>query len=598
MDTKDQDHITHTERAETPPSAHLPKDHGEVALHHDLISPEALGHNLPPNYYTSPSFIGTLVATCLAQISGYLGWVLPANTISLIVAELDPTNASGSSIWLAVAWQAGFTIGFLWVGRLSDIFGRRYFFMGSSVFAILGNIIGSAANSLNMLIACNCINGLAASGQLSFSVVLGELVANKNRGVYNAVVLSTSVPFAVFGPPIARAFFEHTSLTFRWSYILGVIVNTIAVILYFFFYHPPSYSLLHVNGKSKLKQLASFDWIGMFLFSAGLTVFLIGLNWGGTTYPWKSGHVLGAFFAGIATMIGFCVWEAKCTNEYPLMPMVLFKNLKYDAIVACASIGAMVYYAGTVIWPTMAGALFTTSVSRVGWLSCAVGGGLLLGQIAAGIGVRYIPRMKIQMTVAGVIMMAFIAAMASATPESEARTTVFLLIGTAAAGYVENLTLSTMALVWEPDDIGLVAGVLGAIRTAAGALATSMYSSILSTELAKYLPRHVGPAAVEAGLPENSVPALLAAVGTGVFTSVPGIDRNVLSAVDAATKQAYAASFRTVFLCTLPFSAILLVAAVVWCPNVEDYMTEDVARKLQGVRTKEKVTNVEQGEKS
>ncbi|KAF7188023.1 Trichothecene efflux pump TRI12 [Pseudocercospora fuligena] len=598
MDTKDQDHITHTERIETPPSSHLPKDHAEVTLHHDLISPEALGQNLPKNYYTSPSFIGTLIATCLAQISGYLGWVLPANTISLIVAELDPNNTSGSSIWLAVSWQAGFAVGFLWVGRLSDIFGRRYFFMGSSIFAILGNVIGASANSLNMLIACNCINGLAASGQLSFSVVLGELVSNKNRGLYNAIVLSTSVPFAVFGPPIARAFFEHTALTFRWSYILGVIVNTIAVVLYFFFYHPPSYSLLHVNGKSKWKQLLSFDWIGMFLFTSGLTVFLIGLNWGGSAYPWKSGHVLGAFFAGIAGMVAFCAWEAYCPNEYPLMPMALFKNYKYDAIVACASIGAMIYYSGTVIWPTMAGALFTTSVERVGWLSCAVGGGLLLGQIAAGIGVRYIPRMKIQMTVAAVILMGFIAALASTTPDSEGRTTAFLLIGTAAAGYVENLTLSTMALVWEPDDIGLVAGVLGAIRTAAGALATSMYSSILSTELAKYLPRYVGPAAVEAGLPEDSVPALLAGVSAGSFASVPGIDSGIIEVVGTATQQAYAASFRTVFLCTLPFSVILLVAAIVWCPNVEDYMTEDVARKLQGVRTKAKVTSDEQGEKA
>ena len=265
------------------------------------------------------------------------------------------------------------------------------------------------------------------------------------------------------------------------------------------------------------------------------------------------------------------------------MPMRLFKNLKYDAIVACASIGAMVYYSGTVIWPTMAGALFTTSVSEVGWLSCAVGGGLLFGQIAAGIGVRYVPRMKWQMTVAGAIMMAFIAALAASNAGSRARTVTFLLIGTAGAGYVENLTLSTMALVWEPDDIGLVAGVLGAIRTAAGALATSMYSSILTTELTKYLPKYVAPAAAEAGLPTTSLPALLAGIGAGSFDAVPGINAGVLAAIGAPIKHAYSMSFRTVFLCTLPFGVILLFAAVFYCPNVEDYLTDEVARKLQGV---------------
>lgn len=68
-----------------------------------------------------------------------------------------------------------------------------------------------------MLIACNCINGLAAAGQLSFSVVLGELVSNKNRGVFNAVVLSTSVPFAVFGPPIMRVSLGKRGADCEWD---------------------------------------------------------------------------------------------------------------------------------------------------------------------------------------------------------------------------------------------------------------------------------------------------------------------------------------------------------------------------------------------
>jgi len=70
---------------------------------------------------------------------------------------------------------------------------------------------------------------------------MGELVSNKNRGPINALVLSTSLPFAVFGPPVARSFYENTGLQWRWSYILGVIVNAMAIILYFFFYHPPTY---------------------------------------------------------------------------------------------------------------------------------------------------------------------------------------------------------------------------------------------------------------------------------------------------------------------------------------------------------------------
>ena len=128
--------------------------------------------------------------------------------------------------------------------------------------------------------------------------------------------------------------------------------------------------MLHVGGKSKLKQLKTLDWIGIFLFSTGLVVFLIGMNWGGSPYPWNSGHVLGALFAGFGTLVAFCFWEAYAPGlEYPLIPMRLFRNIQYDANVACASLAAIVYYANSVIWPTMISALFTTDISRVGWLS-------------------------------------------------------------------------------------------------------------------------------------------------------------------------------------------------------------------------------------
>ena len=189
--------------------------------------------------------------------------------------------------------------------------------------------------------------------------------------------------------------------------------------------------------------------------------------------------------------------------------------------------------------------------------------------------------MKIQMTIAAIIMVAFVASLATANEYARTRTVVFLLVGTACAGYVENLTLSSMALVWEPEDIGLVAGVMGAIRTALGAVAVSLYSSVLTNQVTKYLPEYVAPAATGAGLPVKSIPALFEGLATGTFTDVPGINGKILEAVGHAVKHAYALSFRTVFLCTLPFGFLILIAAVS-SPNVEEYLTDEVARKLHG----------------
>ncbi|KAL6704665.1 hypothetical protein ACN47E_007947 [Coniothyrium glycines] len=578
----DPQHLTH----------HRPASSSQ-GLHHDHIADEALGGHtadLGKSYFTSVNFIGTVIATCLAQISGYLGWVLPANTLTLINAAIGP---SPNIIWVGISWTAGFAIGFTLVGRLSDIFGRRWFFIASSVLGLIGNIIGASAQSINMLIATNSINGLAAAGQLSFHIVLGELVPNSLRGPVNAFVLSTSIPFAVFGPPVARSLYQTTALQWRWCYIMGCIVNTFAIALYFFFYHPPTYEMLHVGGKSKLKQLKTLDWLGIFLFSTGLVVFLVGMNWGGSAYPWSSGHVLGALFAGFGALVAFCFWEAYSGLEYPLIPMRLFRKISYDANVACASLAAIVYYANSIIWPTMVSSLFTTDITEIGWLSCAVGGGLLLGQILGGAGVRYLPRMKIQMTVASVITTAFVAAIAASDASTQSQTTVLLLIGTTAAGYIENLTLSSTAYLWDPADIGLVTGVMGAIRTGLSAIATSMYSSILATESTKYIPQKVSKAALAAGLPPSSLSILLSSITSGDFSAVPGISPEIVAATSTAVKEAYATSFRTVYLCTLPFGALLIVAALL-SPNVEQYLTDEVARKMHDRNVK--VELVEQKE--
>jgi hypothetical protein len=189
--------------------------------------------------------------------------------------------------------------------------------------------------------------------------------------------------------------------------------------------------------------------------------------------------------------------------------------------------------------------------------------------------------LKYQMLIASLIMVAFVSAIASATEYSRTRSVIFLLIGAAAAGYVENLTLSTMALVWDPENIGLVSGVLATIRTAAGSIAIALYSSLLSNGLTKYLPKYVPDAAIGARLPTSSVIGLLTSISARTYADVPSITPTIIEAVRHAVKRAYSMSFRTVFLATLPFGAILLVAAFL-TPNVEDYLTDDVARKLQG----------------
>lgn len=57
------------------------RDHMERSDDEFDIAPEAIGTgNLPPGYYYSPKFLGTMIGVTLMSVSLYVGYVLPVSS--------------------------------------------------------------------------------------------------------------------------------------------------------------------------------------------------------------------------------------------------------------------------------------------------------------------------------------------------------------------------------------------------------------------------------------------------------------------------------------------------------------------------------------
>ena len=483
----------------------------------------------------------------------------------------------------------GSSIGFLLVGRLSDLYGRKWMVLSTSVLGLIGCILGATSHSIAQLIVSNGCNGIAAAGQLSFGIILGELVPNKQRGPIVTLVFLSSLPFAVFGPVIARSFIDHTAAGWRWSYYLGIILNGLALILYFFLYHPPSFAQLHV-GKTRWQQTKQLDFIGIFLFITGSILFLLGMSWAGGTYAWKSVQVLAPMLVGVGIFAFFFVYEAYLCPVQPLMPPRMFRNVGFVAIIVVAAVGAMVYYSMTVLWPTIISSVYTTDSMSIGLQSSVVGGGVLLGQCLSGFAISYVPKVKIQAIVASIFVCAFVGSLASLNKDHWAEFIAFGVIATVSVGYVDNITFPGVTLLWEPQDIGLATGVLGSIRGLGGAVAQALYVSVFTSRLTTNIPKYVGPAAVEAGWPEARLTELLG--GLSNLTAVPGITPAVEMAVGEGMVTASTKAFQLIFYITIPFSAVLIVAAAL-VPNFEPFLSKNVAKRLQDEQFRRKDASAE-----
>ena len=71
-----------------------------------------------------------------------------------------------------------------------------------------------------------------------------------------------------------------TTGSWRASYYLMIGFQVINFGFLWFFYNPPNFKTKHrADGKTKMQLLKEFDWVGLFLFIAGCTLFICGKIW-------------------------------------------------------------------------------------------------------------------------------------------------------------------------------------------------------------------------------------------------------------------------------------------------------------------------------
>ncbi|KAH7119864.1 fungal trichothecene efflux pump [Dendryphion nanum] len=541
------------------------------------LNDAARGDNLPDNYYMSVSFVGTVVGLCLGQIAAYIFLILPTNVLAFINEDIGPSQ---NTAWVNIARTLAESTMFLVSGRLSDLFGRRWFFIGGNCVCLLGLIVAASARNVDTLIVASAVYGLGECIQLSFGVAIGELVKNKHRPMVMSLIFATSAPIATFGPQMARAFVNNPSLGWRWTYYLNIIVVGLTVILLFLCYHPPSFNMLHER-KSKKQQLSELDYPGMFLWTSGLVLFLMGLSWGGGIYPWKSAAVICTLVIGAACLVIFGLWEAYGNTKYPLMPMKFFRNRGFISLVACATVASMFYYSAVLLWPQQVATMYTTNVNYAGWLSCTVSAATALGQVAAGGLIKLFGNTRYWLIFSAFGMVAFVSACASLTPETKEQGIAFTILGPFFVGFIELAALALAPLFCKPEEIGVSSGMLASIRAAGGSVAVAVYSTILTNRLSTTIPSVVGSAAVSAGLPEEQLPEVLGAVSAGTLAQVPGITQSVIASITEALPTAYGQAFKTVYLASLGFGGIAIIGSLLTV-DPKKHLTDKVERRMHG----------------
>lgn len=121
------------------------------------------------------------------------------------------------------------------------------------------------------------------------------------------------------------------------------ITGTVTVLLFFF---------LHLdNPRTPVWDgLKAVDWTGSLLIVGGTLMLLLGLEFGGVTYPWSSPTVICLIVFGIVVAGLFVLNEWKFAR-YPIMPTRLFNNMSSIAAFGVCFCHGFAFMAGTYYLP-------------------------------------------------------------------------------------------------------------------------------------------------------------------------------------------------------------------------------------------------------
>ncbi len=118
-----------------------------------------------------------------------------------------------------------------------------------------------------------------------------------------------NVPWGTANVLLATLLFLHTSAGWRWCYYIGLIFGLLSMAGTLAFYFPPSRPQ-YDHDQTRWQEFKQLDFLGLFLYTAGLTTFLVGITWAGQAgHAWKSVSVIAPIVVGFCTLAACFVYD-------------------------------------------------------------------------------------------------------------------------------------------------------------------------------------------------------------------------------------------------------------------------------------------------
>ena len=242
------------------------------------------------------SMDNTIVATAMGDIVGKLG-------------GLD------KFVWVTSAYMVAEMAGMPIFGKLSDMYGRKRFFVFGLIVFMLGSALCGTATSIVQLSIYRAIQGIGGGALVPIAfTIMFDAVPAESRGKLGGLFGAVFGLSSIFGPLLGAYLTEYAA--WEWVFYINLPLGLAAFIFIAFFYK-----------ESHKHQRQTIDWSGAATLIVGVISLMFALELGGKTYAWDSWQIITLFIVFAVLAIAFLMIEVKAKE--PIISFGMFRKQIY-----------------------------------------------------------------------------------------------------------------------------------------------------------------------------------------------------------------------------------------------------------------------------
>ncbi|MDO5661663.1 MAG: MDR family MFS transporter, partial [Brachybacterium sp.] len=453
-------------------------------------------------------FAGLMLGMFVASLSQTI--VGPA--MPRIVAELGGMEHYS---WIATAAMLVSAVAVPVVGKLSDLYGRRWFYLGGIAVFMLGSVLAGVATDFWFLVFARAVQGLGMGTLLPLSqTIIGDIIPPRQRGKYQGLMGAVFGVTSIAGPLIGGVITDH--LGWRYLFFLTLPVGIIA----FAFIHRH----LHLDHTGRR---GSLDWLGMATLTPGLVIALLATSWGGNTYAWGSATIIAMYAIAAVLLLGFVLAELRAQD--PLLPLgllarpVVALSVTASFAIAVAMFGAIIYI------PVYAQGVLGVSATNSGAILIPLSVAMIGMSILSGLLISRIGRYKGILITGGVVLLAGYVLLTGVSYGDSAwhLTLAMVVIGMGLGLSMQVYTLVVQNAVAQKD-LGIATASIQFFRNVGSTVGVAVLGTVMASQMGPAIAAHLpaqaqGAISVEgAGDATASVldPSALAGLPAGIVEGI------------------------------------------------------------------------------